>query len=162
MSIGQSLRMFLSGRDCSLSPQDPSVARSWSSMVAPREVPRIHIDISTEEVLFIQPCCWEFMWASSMSYTKKCITSDALVLWLLQSSHPLFCDAPWALGVRIVLQMVLLGVELTMVSCSLKFDQLCLSGMISFYNKKKLLWCVAKTSVICGYEHMYSACNFEL
>lgn len=57
---------------------------------------------------------------------------------------------------------VLLGVELTMVGCSLKFDQFCLTVMISFYSKKKLLWCEAKTSVFCGYENMYLECNFEL
>lgn len=62
------------------------------------------------------------------------LTVNFLFSWPLQSFHPVFHNVPSALGARVALWMCQLWVGTTLVICSLHFDWLCFSVVVSIFN----------------------------
>lgn len=65
--------------------------------LGPHEISSFPVSVSLIHVSCRQPCYWEFIPVISRRYN---LTGDFMVLWLLQSFHPVICKVPWASGCR--------------------------------------------------------------
>lgn len=116
-------------------------------------------DVAVMQVLFRQPYCWDLMGVDSLS----CLS---LTLSQSRCSGPLtlktFCtrlgDFPWALGLGLCCRCTV-GDGHPTVTCSLHFDHFWISGRVSVWCKKTLLWWGGRATFIFGDKDSYLECS---
>lgn len=88
------------------------------------------------------------------------LTENFLVLRFSEPSQPLSCDVPWVLeggGGCTVDVAVWAGHSTIMICCSLHFDHLWLSGLVSVDFKEKFLWWARKAALLSDIKKGVSA-----